>query len=189
MPPRNATRRRFARRGFPLWASPGSRRSELISIFASLGLRRLRSSSATTTRHVDTVHAFSRPRAVRPDRKAGSRCPRVPIDLRRWRGTASDVPMNPAPASHVRLAASHTGVGLGAHRPGDIESRALPRRKGSSPGSTMSRAPVGHRLRPRALGGTRADARSIEASHMRGLTRARQCYPPWSACREATRPS
>lgn len=56
---------------------------------------------------------------------------------------------------------------LGAHRPGDTESRALPRRKGSSPGSTMSRAPRGHRLRLRAFGETRAESESIEASHMR----------------------
>lgn len=85
----------------------------------------------------------------------------------------------------VRLATCFLGV----HRPGDIESRALPRRKGSSPGSTMSRAPVGHRLRPRAAGDRAWKSRSVEASHMHRLPGARRCYPPWSACREATRPS
>jgi hypothetical protein len=144
------------------------------SIFASLGLRRLRSSSATTTRHVDTHHAFSRPRPVRPDRKAGSRCPRVPNDLRRWRGTASDVPID-SRRSATRLATCDDV--LGAHRPGDIESRALPRRKGSSPGSTMSRAPRGHRPRLRAVGKPRADSRTVEAFHMHGVTRCTAVLP------------
>lgn len=124
------------------------------SIFASLGLRRLRSSSATTTRHVDTHHAFSRPRPVRPDRKAGSRCPRVPTDLRRWRGAASDVPMLPKRA-HLAMPPSWKHIGRD-----DIESRVLPRRKGSSPGSTMSRAPSGHRLRSRRVWRNACELRS-----------------------------
>jgi hypothetical protein len=56
-------------------------------------------------------------------------------------------------AHEIQPCAAPRGRGhlLEARRPGDIESRALPRRKGSSPGSTMSRAPRGHRPRLRRV--------------------------------------
>lgn len=56
-------------------------------------------------------------------------------------------------AHEIQPCAAPRGRGhqLEARRPGDIESRALPRRKGSSPGSTMSRAPRGHRSRVRRV--------------------------------------
>jgi hypothetical protein len=171
LPPGHAARRRFARRGFPLWASPGSRRSELISIFASLGLRRLRSSSATTTRHVDTPRILVTSRREARPKGRITLSPRThrlaPVEgdgERRAHESSFSQPRAPCGVAHRRLRP-------GAHRPGDIESRALPRRKGSSPGSTMSRAPLSHRFRLRAFGETRARAISIEASHMR------RCYP------------
>lgn len=76
----------------------------------------------TTRGHTPRILATSR---VRPDRKAGSRCPHVPTDLRRWRGAASDVPMSPSARTlRCRLLGS-TPAGMTSSRGPSREGRGL----------------------------------------------------------------
>lgn len=76
----------------------------------------------TTRGHTPRILATSR---VRPDRKAGSRCPHVPTRLRGWRGAASDVPMSPDACTLRCRSSGSTPAGMTSSRGPSREGRGL----------------------------------------------------------------
>lgn len=135
----------------------------------------------TTRGHTPRILATS---LVRPDRKAGSRCPRVPTDLRRWRGAASDVPMSPSARTLRCHLLGSTSAGMTSSRGPSREGRDL------APARRCPEHLVVTDFDHVAFGETRVSCEAGRgSSHAIGLTRCTAGYPPCCACREATRPT